>query len=134
MIFLPDLPGSAPPGPTAPDLALTHPDPIMLAAVGQRLLEHGCTAELTDVGGCGGLDVRLLVRRADRPVTVEVLGPCDGAGRSDRWQAVRVDPDGVPCVWTGPARACPTEALVEFVDDLLGEDSGLLTRRYPAAG
>lgn len=117
-----------------PHLQRSSPEPIALTAVGQQLLNHGCTAELADVGVGGELDIRLLVRRDSSLVSVEVLGPCDGAGQRDRWHAVRVDSDGYACVWSGPALPCPTEALVAFVENLLGEDLHPLTGPSIAVG
>lgn len=119
-----------------PGLALAYPEPIVLAEAGQQLVDRGCTVELANVGGCGELDVRLLVRRDGSAISAELLGPCDGAGPDpDRWYAVRVDPEGPPaCIWAGPARSCPTEALVAFVDDLLDDDLQLLMHRYVPIG
>jgi hypothetical protein len=130
-MILPVLSGSAP---TALAPGLSYPDPIVLGTVGQLLLDRGCTAELANVGGCGELDVRLLVCRTGGAATVELLGPHDGAGQQDHWYAVRVDPQGIRCVWVGPARPCPTEALVAFVDDLLGDDQRSLMPGYTAIG
>lgn len=117
-------------------LPLPYPDSIVLATAGQQLLDRGCTVELADFGVCGELDVRLLVRRDGGSVSVEVLGPCDGPPEPDRWYAVRSHPDGSPCLWAGPARPCPPEALVAFVEDLLVDDDSQLLRedRYSRYG
>lgn len=122
------------PRPSALDRALNRLTPIALASAGQQLADCGCAVDLVDVGTTGELDVRLLVGRADSAVSVELLGPCDGTGLQDSWCAVRIDPDGTRCVWTGPARSSPPEDLVTFVDTLFGTNVQSLRDSYTPVG
>lgn len=98
-----------------------------------QLHRRGWPARISRVSVCGELDVRLQSCHPGRPLIVELLGPYEGVQPGDRWQAVRIDPDG-RTVWCGPPRRGVRAGrdLLDFLEDLLQRDVDELVARYAA--
>jgi hypothetical protein len=95
-------------------------------------LQRRWDARLVRCHAGGELDVRLEVSRPGGPA-VELLGPWADAPCGDRWQAVRITPDG-RVVWCGPSRSCSRAELTRFVEELLRRDPEQLAERYTPLG
>lgn len=97
-----------------------------------RLRARGWETEQTCGWVCGDADVRLLAGRPGGPAA-ELLGLCGDGPPDARWQAVRIAIDR-RVVWSGPARTCPTDEVVRFVEDLLSRSVEELAVRYTRLG
>lgn len=111
---------------------LLPPEDADLQGVHDALLARGWRARMERGPLLGDEDVRLRVG-PDGGLCVELLGRWGGEPCGDRWQAVRVGPEG-RAVWCGPPRGCSRDDLVGFVEDLLRCESQELHGRYDHRG
>jgi len=88
--------------------------PVLVRVLRARDLD----ADVRLLSVCGELDVRLVTRRADVGVVVELLASLAVEPLPDRWHAVRVRGEDRQ-VWQGPPHDAPPEEVAAFVEALL---------------
>lgn len=111
----------------------TGPGVDPLPALCRRLSSAGRTALLVTYSDCGERDVRVQVCEGPGSLVVELLGPYDTTTEDDRWYAVQISATS-RAVWRGPARSCPDDHVLRFIDALLHAHPEYLAVHYQRLG